>query len=63
MFSHFFGYQNEDYTFNYYGISHIIPIVILLLIIFTLYLFRNKIKSNKYEANIHYLLYLSLPLI
>ncbi len=52
----FFGYQNEGYHFKLYGISHLIPMIIMVLLIILLYLFRDKIKNYKYEANIRYYL-------
>ena len=51
----FFGYS--DNTDFYMGsIWHILPIVLMIITIFLIYKFRNKIKNFKYEATVRYIL-------
>ncbi len=51
----FFGY-GEIGDFKYYSLRHFVPIILMIAAIILTYIFREKIRSFKYEANVRYIL-------
>ncbi|MFA6755482.1 MAG: TIGR02206 family membrane protein [Bacilli bacterium] len=57
----FFGY-GEVGNFKPWSLAHFIPLILLCLGIFFLYFFRNKIKNNKHEETIRYVIAVTMLL-
>lgn len=51
FFAYFFG-KGDEIEFKEFSLAHLIPILLLLLVIFLLYKFKDKLKECKNEKNI-----------
>ena len=51
----FFGYSNQK-DFYMGSIWHILPIVIMIIVIYLIYKYRNQIKNYKNERAVRYIL-------
>jgi|SRR5690554_4350743 len=47
FFRSFFGPGNEDYKFTYFSLSHVLPIIFMIIIIVLIYKYRETIRTNK----------------
>ncbi|MBR5252213.1 MAG: TIGR02206 family membrane protein [Oscillospiraceae bacterium] len=52
---HFFG-QGSEVEFSLFGLSHIIPVVLLFVALFLLHRYRVPLKNSRYETNFRYIL-------
>ena len=55
FFKYFFGIGNEVEFVNF-SFAHIAPIACMLIIIYLIYRYQDKIRNSKYEVNIRYIL-------
>jgi len=53
--AYFFG-KGENPEFENFTLAHFLPIIFAALLIFLIYLFRDKIKKSKYENTFRYIL-------
>lgn len=51
FFNYFFG-QGEEVEFKNFGLSHFIPILILIGVILLIYFYRDKIRDFKHEKSL-----------
>ena len=56
---HFFG-EGTTQEFSLFSLSHIMPVVLLIISLFLLYKFKDQIKKSKYELNFRYILAFTL---
>lgn len=52
---HFFG-QGSEQEFSLFSLAHLMPIILLIVALYLLYRYRNRIRTSKYETNIRYIL-------
>lgn len=55
ILTHFFGQGNEP-EFSLFTLSHFMPILILIVVIYLLYHYRDTFKKSPYETNFRYVL-------
>ncbi|ERJ12586.1 Integral membrane protein [Haloplasma contractile SSD-17B] len=56
ILSNFFSYPEDGYTFKYYSLDHLVPLIIMLIIILILYKYRMKIQQYKHEKIVRYVI-------
>ena len=55
FFTCFFGIGTEV-EFQLFTLAHFMPIILLCIVLFLLYKYKDKIKNSSYETNIRYIL-------